>query len=460
MKKGLILSATLFFIALGVLYSSKGFASEESTVAANVVDTTESTNSEVVAAKLESTLSFKGLDDHIVELGANFDPRAGVTAEDSIEGDLTDKIKITGTVDTSKFGEYPLNYSVENAAGKKLEKKITVSVSLSSAPVIEYHTVEIPELTLPRYADYKQAIKDKVIVKNKKGEVVPLEDVDYSITSETNTDKLGKMWGLFTISYSNGTQLCATVKINVISGINIVQPDIYHMFYVGHDNKSFDPYSFFSAFEIGVDGKEAKLGKYDSNTKVGVRIIDNPVDFSKPGDYTIRYRITNSLGEEIDHSYVVTVNELKPLKITVADKVLYVGDKLTDDIILGWPEIENADTLEYEVLDKVIPVNKVANTLTTAGEYSIRYVAYQDTGDTAEATIKLTVKERPIVNDPTNTNVQNQSVSTKQIPVSASTKKATLPNTGSENTNILFSMIGFILIGSIVFFKTKKTIKQ
>ncbi|MDT2662053.1 DUF5011 domain-containing protein [Enterococcus hulanensis] len=278
MKKGLILSATLFFIASGVLYSSKGVAAEESTVAANVVDTTESTNSEVVAAKLESTLIFKGLDDRIVELGANFDPRAGVTAEDSVEGDLTDKIKITGTVDTSKFGEYILNYSVENAAGKKLEKKITVSVSLSSAPVIEYHTVEISELTLPRYADYKQAIKEKVIVKNKKGEVVPLEDVDYSITSETNTDKLGKMWGLFTISYSNGTQLCATVKINVVSGINIVQPDIYHMFYVGNDNKSFDPYSFFSAFEIGVDGKEIKLGKYDSNTKVGVRIIDNPVD--------------------------------------------------------------------------------------------------------------------------------------------------------------------------------------
>jgi len=151
---------------------------------------------------------------------------------------------------------------------------------------------------------------------------------------------------------------------------------------------------------------------------------------------------------------------LKTLKITVADKVLYVGDKLTDDIILGWPEIENADTLEYEVLDKAIPVNKVANTLTTAGEYSIRYVAHQDTGDAAEATIKLTVKERPIVNDPTNTNVQDQSVSTKKIPVSASVKKATLPNTGSENTNILFSMIGFILIGSIVFFKTKKTIKQ
>lgn len=205
-----------------------------------------------------------------------------------------------------------------------------------------------------------------------------------------------------------------------------------------------------------VSGKRTKLGKYDANKKVGIEIIDNPVDFFKPGKYTIRYRITNSLGEKIEHTYDVIVNAMRELKLEAADKVMCVGDKLTEDMILSWAKTEHADTIQFEVLDQEIPLNTVTSTLTTTGEYGIRYIAYQDTGKTAEATIKLTVKERPVITNTGNTTTQNKLLNTNKTIVSKPVRNATLPKTGSENTSFIPSLIGFILISFVIFIWKKE----
>lgn len=457
MKDRLFLLATLLFLTIPVsLKSGEVFADEEtvSEISANQLEETVTTENETEPAI--GILTFKGLENRMVEKGSVFDPKAGVTAEDSIDGDVTDKIQITGTVDTSNIGTYSLTYTVENSTGQKLDKKIRIDVIGPASVDVEYHRIEIPDLTLPKYADYKQAIKDKIIIKNLKGEVVSSDEVDFTITSESNTNKLGKMYALVTIPYSNGNSLNASVKITVISGIEIEQPDIGYLFYVGANKESFDPYSFFEAYEIGTDGKRTKLGKYDANKKVGIEIIDNPVDFSKPGKYTIRYRITNSLGEKIEHTYDVIVHAMRELKLEAADKVMYVGDKLTEDMILSWAKTENADTIQFEVLDQEIPLNTVTSTLTTAGEYAIRYIAYQDTGKTAEETIKLTVKERPVITNTGNTTPQNKLLNTNKTIVSKPVRNASLPKTGSENTSFIPSMIGFILISFVSFIWKKE----
>lgn len=53
---------------------------------------------------------------------------AGVTADDSIDGDLTDGIKVEGTVDVGKVGDYKLVYSVSNSRGKTTTFTRTVHV--------------------------------------------------------------------------------------------------------------------------------------------------------------------------------------------------------------------------------------------------------------------------------------------------------------------------------------------
>jgi hypothetical protein len=49
-------------------------------------------------------------------VGSNYEDE-GATATDSLDGDLTPQIKVTGKVDVNKVGEYLIKYSVVDAAG-------------------------------------------------------------------------------------------------------------------------------------------------------------------------------------------------------------------------------------------------------------------------------------------------------------------------------------------------------
>lgn len=57
----------------------------------------------------------------------------GATATDNKDGDLTDKIKISGKVDTSKAGTYTITYTVEDSAGNKATATRTVRVKGNSS---------------------------------------------------------------------------------------------------------------------------------------------------------------------------------------------------------------------------------------------------------------------------------------------------------------------------------------
>ena len=65
-----------------------------------------------------------------VELNWNtkFDPLAGVTAKDNVDGDLTKNIKVTHEVDNKTYGTYEVKYEVTDKAGNVAEMTRTVEV--------------------------------------------------------------------------------------------------------------------------------------------------------------------------------------------------------------------------------------------------------------------------------------------------------------------------------------------
>lgn len=69
-----------------------------------------------------------GVNDVTIFEGDQFDPMAGVSASDNVDGDLTSKIVITGEVDVNVVAVYDLNYSVTDKAGNKTEKPRKVNV--------------------------------------------------------------------------------------------------------------------------------------------------------------------------------------------------------------------------------------------------------------------------------------------------------------------------------------------
>jgi|GEM_PF-972694 len=69
-----------------------------------------------------------GVADVTIFQGDQFDPREGVTASDNVDGNITNKIEIVGTVDINTVGEYELTYKVKDAAGNEAIKRRMVYV--------------------------------------------------------------------------------------------------------------------------------------------------------------------------------------------------------------------------------------------------------------------------------------------------------------------------------------------
>lgn len=67
--------------------------------------------------------------DKTITVGDTFDLKAGVTAKDAEDGDLTDKIEVVkNTVDTKKAGKYEVTYKVTDSDGATRTKTIKVTV--------------------------------------------------------------------------------------------------------------------------------------------------------------------------------------------------------------------------------------------------------------------------------------------------------------------------------------------
>ena len=70
----------------------------------------------------------RGVEDIVILQHSLFFPLSGVRAIDDLEGDITERIVVTGSVDTTTKGTYKIVYSVKDRAGniKKVTRKVTV----------------------------------------------------------------------------------------------------------------------------------------------------------------------------------------------------------------------------------------------------------------------------------------------------------------------------------------------
>lgn len=115
-----------------------------------------------------------------VIVGTAFDSMKGVKAIDDKGNDITDKVKVTGSVDTSKEGEYVLTYSIADSE----EDPITRVVRVIPNPEFNVSGSDYVRTYKGEEFDYKQGLT----VTDSKG-----NDITSSVTCEGNVDinKLG-----------------------------------------------------------------------------------------------------------------------------------------------------------------------------------------------------------------------------------------------------------------------------
>tara|TARA_B110000444_G_scaffold261390_1_gene313125 strand:+ start:1834 stop:3243 length:1410 start_codon:yes stop_codon:yes gene_type:complete len=141
-----------------------------------------------------------------IELGVGFvDP--GFTATDLDDGDLTSLVIVSGTVDTSITGAYPITYTVIDSDGNSISITRTVVVSLDIPPVITLTGSPTINITLgDDFTDPGATAKD-----NKDG------DLTASLTTSgtVDTSNVGTYSIVYSVSDSGGnsTSLIRTVIV-------------------------------------------------------------------------------------------------------------------------------------------------------------------------------------------------------------------------------------------------------
>ncbi|MFH0066276.1 immunoglobulin-like domain-containing protein [Peribacillus sp. NPDC056705] len=136
---------------------------------------------------------------------STFNPKSGVSAKDKLDGNMTSKIKVTGTVNTKKKGTYTLKYTVTDSSKNTatVTRKITVD---STKPVIS-------------------GAKSKTIAYNStfnpKSGVSAKDNLDGSLTSEikitgtVNTKKKGTYTLTYTVTDKSKNKAEVKRKITV-----------------------------------------------------------------------------------------------------------------------------------------------------------------------------------------------------------------------------------------------------
>ncbi|EJB2770725.1 bacterial Ig-like domain-containing protein [Enterococcus faecalis] len=281
--------------------------------------------------------------DSTIYVGDSWKPEENfISATDKTGQDVPfEKITVSGQVDTSKAGVYPIVYSYE---GKEETANVTVKADQSK--------LEVKDSTI--YVGDKWKPEDNFVsATDKTGQDVPFEKID--VQGTVNVDKIGD----YEIVYKNGTKEAkAIVHVRDDSQLEVKDTTIY----VGDKWEAED--NFVSATDK--TGQDVPFEKID---------VQGTVNVDKIGDYEIVYKNGKKEAKAIVH-----VRD--DSRLQVKDTTIYVGD--------SWKPEENfvsaTDKTGQDVpFEKITVSGQVDNT--KAGVYPIVY-SYEGKEETAHVTVK------------------------------------------------------------------------
>ncbi|MGL5573942.1 MAG: glycosyl hydrolase family 18 protein [Sarcina sp.] len=159
--------------------------------------------------------SLSGIGNKTIFVGDSFDAMAGVKATDKEDGDLTSSIKLAGTVDISKTGNYTLTYSVTDSEGLETVKTRVITVK-------EKEVIPPVENTAPTLKGIKD-VEVKVGTKFDPMAGITAEDKeDGDLTSSiklagtVDTSKEGKYTLTYSVTDSEGLKAEAKRVVTVV----------------------------------------------------------------------------------------------------------------------------------------------------------------------------------------------------------------------------------------------------
>ncbi|MBC2116990.1 immunoglobulin-like domain-containing protein [Listeria booriae] len=334
--------------------------SDGNTTTKTITVTVSSNNAPVITAA-----------DKTLKKGASFNPMTGVTASDTEDGNVTDKVTVTANdVDTSAIGTYHVTYSVTDSDGNTTTKTITVTVTSNDAPVI--------------------TASDKTLKKG--GSFDPMASVSASDTEDGNvtdnvtvtandvdTSAVGTYHVTYSVTDSDGNTTTKTITVTVTSND---APVIVASDQTIKKGKAFDVMAGVSASDLE-----------DGNVTSGITVTANDVDTNTVGTYHVTYSVTDSDGNTTTKIITVTITSNDAPTFTTSDVYLKVGDKFNP-----YAGITASDTEDGDLTDR-IDIESSDVDMTQAGTYAVEYSVTDSDNNTTKITRHVYVRtnDKPVI---------------------------------------------------------------
>ncbi|PGK52161.1 hypothetical protein CN918_30685 [Priestia megaterium] len=303
-----------------------------------------------------------GATDKTVTINTPFDSKAGVTAKDNLDGDLTKALSVTGNVNTKVKGVYTLTYTVKDKAGNTatLTRKITVADNVK--PVIS--GANDKTITINTKFDSKAGITAK---DNLDGDVTKL----ITVKGTVNT----KVKGVYSLTYTVKDKAGNTA--NVVRKITVadnVKPVIS-----GASNKSVPLNSKFDS-RAGVTAKDNVDG--DVTKLISVK---GTVNTKVKGIYTLTYSVKDKAGNVTTITRKITViDNVKPVISGASNKTIKLNSSFNSRT--GVTAKDNVDG----DITKSMTVTGNVNTK-KKGTYSLTYTSVDKSGNKTVVIRKISV---------------------------------------------------------------------
>lgn len=298
----------------------------------------------------------------------------GYTANDNYDGDISNLVSITGTVNTSVLGDYTLLYDVDDSSSNDaVTKSRTVSVYDSVDPVITLNG------SSTIYVGYDTTFTDPGATAS--------DNYDGNLTSSVNssgsvnTSVLGSYTRTYTVTDSSGNSdtITRTVIVQDVENPNISL--------IG-DNTIF--------LEVGDtwnDPGATASDDYDGNVSSSI-VISGVVNTSALGTYSVTYTVEDSSGNTDSTTRAVIVQD------TTAPVVTLIGDSSVTIQFGNIYEEEGSsatDNLDGDLSDGVVITNNID--YSALGTYTITYTIEDSSGNSNSITRTVIIEdlEGPVI---------------------------------------------------------------
>jgi len=295
----------------------------------------------------------------------------GATASDTLDGDLTDDIVVSGAVDPNVLDHYALEYNVSDAAGN-VATQVTrmVTVADTTPPTITRigpASVTV-EAGLP-YADLGATAFDS-FAGDLTGQIVVSNPVD--------TSELGAYMVRYNVSDPSGNAAAEVTRM--VTVVDTTPPVITRIGPASVTAEAGLPYA-----DLGATAFDSFAGDL-----TGQIVVSNPVDTSELGAYTVRYNVSDPSGNAAaEVMRMVTVEDTTPPVIMLnGDPAITIerGSSFDDPGATATDSFEGDLTANIEVTGSV-------NT-SEVGVYTLQYNVSDSSGNEAlEAIRTVTVED-------------------------------------------------------------------